>query len=64
MPSKAVFLDRDGTIIQDKNYIARPEQVELIPNAVKGMKLFKEMGYQLILFSNQAGIASGYLTEK
>jgi len=61
--NKAVFLDRDGTVIYDRNYLSDPALVELLPGVVEGLKLFKENGFLLIIVSNQSGIARGYFTE-
>lgn len=57
---KAVFLDRDGTIIIDGNYISEPAQVELLPGAKDAMQLLLNAGYLLFLFTNQSGIGRGY----
>lgn len=59
---KALFLDRDGTIIVDKNYLADPAQVELIPGAVESLSLAASLGYLLFLFTNQSGIGRKYFT--
>ena len=59
---KAFFLDRDGVIIEDANYLSRPEQLSLIPGAAEGIKLIREHGYKVIVVSNQSGIARGYFT--
>ena len=61
---KAVFLDRDGTIIEDKHYIMDPEQVSLMPNSAEGLFLLQSVGYRLIVVTNQSGIARGYFTVK
>lgn len=60
---KAAFLDRDGTIIEEKHYIADPEQVVLAQGAVPGMKALRDLGYQLIVVTNQSGIARGLYAE-
>jgi D-glycero-D-manno-heptose 1,7-bisphosphate phosphatase len=62
LKNKAVFLDRDGTIIVDGNYISRPEQVQLLPDAREGLRLLLDLGCQLFLFTNQSGIGRGYFT--
>lgn len=62
-PRPAVFLDRDGTIIRDRNYIARPEQVELFPNAAASISRLNAAGWPVIVVTNQSGIARGYFTE-
>jgi len=59
----AVFLDRDGTIIRDLNYIGRPEQVELLPRAASSIRRLNEAGWLVIVVTNQSGIARGYFTE-
>lgn len=59
---KALFLDRDGTLIVDKVYLADPAGVELIPGTALGLRRARELGYRLFLFSNQSGIGRGYHT--
>jgi len=58
--NKAIFLDRDGTIIFDRHFIKNPYLVELIPGVVEGLSLFKKHGFLLIMVSNQSGIARGF----
>jgi histidinol-phosphate phosphatase family protein len=62
MKNKAIFLDRDGTINVDKNYIYKAEDLEIIPHVVEGLKLLKQAGYKLIIVTNQSGIGRGYYT--
>ena len=59
---KALFLDRDGTLIVDKHYLADPAGVELLPGVVEGLERAQRLGYKLFLFSNQSGIGRGYYT--
>lgn len=59
----AVFLDRDGTLIRDVNFIGRPEQVALIPGAAAAVRRINEAGMPAIVVTNQSGIARGYFTE-
>ena len=59
-----MFLDRDGTINKDKEYLYRIEDCEYMDGAVAGLKKLSEMGYSLIIITNQSGIARGYYTEK
>ena len=62
---KAVFLDRDGTINIDTNgYIAKPDEFCLYPFAIEAIKCLNNMGFKVIIVSNQSGIARGYFTEK
>jgi D-glycero-D-manno-heptose 1,7-bisphosphate phosphatase len=60
--SKALFLDRDGTLILDKVYLADPAGVELLPGVVDGLTLARSRGYKLFLFTNQSGIGRGLHT--
>jgi D-glycero-D-manno-heptose 1,7-bisphosphate phosphatase len=55
----AVFLDRDGTIIRDTSYIARPESVELLPGAGDAIRRLNTADVPVILVTNQSGIARG-----
>jgi D-glycero-D-manno-heptose 1,7-bisphosphate phosphatase len=60
--AKAVFLDRDGTLIQERNYLSSPEQVSLLPYCSQALRILADAGYHLILITNQSGIARGYFT--
>ncbi len=60
--SRALFLDRDGTLIVDKDYLADPAGVELIPGAADALRRARALGYRLFLFTNQSGIGRGYHT--
>ena len=59
---KALFLDRDGTIILDKHYLADPAGVELLPGAAESLRRARDLGYRLFLFTNQSGIGRGLHT--
>ena len=61
---KAIFLDRDGTLILEKNYLSDPKGVELVPTAIEALKLAKKHSILLILVTNQSGIGRGYFSEK
>lgn len=61
--NKAVFLDRDGTINIDKNYLHKPDEFELLPGVLEGLKKLQAAGYLLIVITNQSGIARGYYSE-
>lgn len=55
---KAIFLDRDGTIIVDKNYLNDPEQVEFFPGSIEALQALQK-DFLLIVVTNQSGIARG-----
>lgn len=59
----AVFLDRDGTLIEDPGYLARPEQVRLLPGATEAVRAINDAGRLAVVVTNQSGIARGLLTE-
>lgn len=59
----AVFLDRDGTIIEDTGYIKSPAEIKFIPGAIAAIKQLQSAGYKIIIISNQAGIARGFFSE-
>jgi D-glycero-D-manno-heptose 1,7-bisphosphate phosphatase len=58
----AIFLDRDGTIIEDRNYISRPEQVVLLPGAATALQRLQIAGFKLFIVSNQSGVGRGFFT--
>lgn len=57
-----ILLDRDGTIIVEKNYLSTVDGVELLPGAVEGLRRLQDAGFGLIVVTNQSGIARGKLT--
>ena len=60
----AVFIDRDGTIIAEKNYLSDPDDVELVPGTVEALHTLRMAGFALVVVTNQGGIAWGrYATE-
>ena len=59
---RALFLDRDGTLIVDKVYLADPKGVELIPGAAEGLGRARALGFKLFLFTNQSGVGRGLHT--
>lgn len=61
--NKAIFLDRDGTINVEKNYLYKIEDFEFLPGVVDALKQLQQAGYMLIIVTNQSGIARGYYTE-
>lgn len=63
-PSPAVFIDRDGTINEEVLYLGDPKKFKLLPNALEGIKKFQEMGYRIIITTNQPGIGMGYYSKE
>jgi D-glycero-D-manno-heptose 1,7-bisphosphate phosphatase len=59
----AVFVDRDGTLISDVGYLSRKEQLEILPGVPEALRSLKEIGFKLVMITNQSGIARGLLTE-
>ena len=59
---RAVFLDRDGTLIEDKDYLHRPEDVVIFPGVVEALKRLQDEGFLLFIVTNQSGIGRGYFT--
>lgn len=60
--SRALFLDRDGTLILDRDYLADPAGVRLLPGTAAALGRARDLGYLLFLFTNQSGIGRGYHT--
>ncbi|MCF0050545.1 HAD family hydrolase [Dyadobacter sp. LJ53] len=64
MPAKAVFLDKDGTLIRDVPYNADPEKVLFESGVLEGLSALQALGYKLVIVSNQPGIALGLFSQK
>ena len=60
---KAVFIDRDGTVIIDRGYLDNVEGIELLHGSGDGLKKMKELGYKIVLITNQSGIGRGMFKE-
>lgn len=59
--ARAAFLDRDGTLIEDLDYLADAERVRLLPGVAAGLRALRDAGYRLIVVTNQSGIARGLI---
>jgi len=62
-PHKAVFLDRDGTLLEHVPYLNQPSQVRLAAGAAEAIRLFKQRGYLTVVITNQSAVARGMLDE-
>ncbi len=61
---KAIFFDRDGTLIIDKVYLNDPEQVEYLPGVFTALKRLRDAGYIFVVVTNQSGVARGIVDLK
>jgi D-glycero-D-manno-heptose 1,7-bisphosphate phosphatase len=59
---KAIFLDRDGTLIEDKDYLHKPEEVVYYPGTAQALKRAVDAGFDLVMVTNQSGVGRGYFT--
>ncbi len=62
MSKRAVFLDRDGTIVEDPGFLHEPDKVKLLPGAAAAIRRLNDAGYRVIIVTNQSGIARGRFT--
>jgi D-glycero-D-manno-heptose 1,7-bisphosphate phosphatase len=60
---RAIFLDKDGTLVENVPYNVNPNLLELTWHAGQGLQIFKQLGYALFVVSNQSGVAKGLFTE-
>ena len=61
--AEAVFLDRDGTLIEEVGYLDRPERVELYPYSGDAIRALNRAGLRIVMMTNQSGVARGFFTE-
>ena len=64
MTDRAIFLDRDDTLIEDPGYISDPDRVQLIDGVSEALSQLRSIGYKLVVTSNQSGVARGIVTEE
>ncbi|MCF7709445.1 MAG: HAD family hydrolase [Verrucomicrobia bacterium] len=60
--NKAVFLDRDGVLIEERNYLKHPDEVVVFPRTPHALARLKRGGFKLIIVTNQSGVGRGYFT--
>lgn len=60
---KVIFLDRDGTLNEEVNYLHRKEDLKILDGVPEALRMLKEHGYKLVVVTNQAGVARGYYAE-
>src|SRR5689334_2647800 len=63
MKQKAVFIDRDGTLIEEVNFLHRVEELRFFPFTDESVRLLKDRGFLVVLVTNQSGIGRGIYTE-
>ncbi|MFA6658397.1 MAG: D-glycero-beta-D-manno-heptose 1,7-bisphosphate 7-phosphatase [Victivallaceae bacterium] len=62
--NKACFLDRDGVVNEEVNYLSDPDKVVILPGIAEALKLLKAHGFITVVVTNQAGVARGYYKEQ
>lgn len=60
--NRAIFLDRDGVVIEERNYLHRVEDVVIFPGAPNAVRRLQEAGFKLFIVTNQSGVGRGYFT--
>jgi len=63
LPAPAVFVDRDGTLIEEVGYLDRPDRVQLYPWSVAAIRALNRAGVRVVMVTNQSGVARGFFTE-
>ncbi len=64
MNTQAIFLDRDGTLIEEKGFICNFEEIEFFPFTIEALRIFKSLGLKLVLVTNQSAVARGLCSFK
>ena len=64
MNPKAIFFDRDNTLIEDKGYMFNPDDLKFFPDTIEVLNHLQQQGFMLFIVTNQSGIGRGYFTEE
>ncbi len=64
MKSRAVFLDRDGVLMEDANYVGHVDRVKVIPGAAAAVQRLRAAGFKIFVVTNQSGVGRGYFTRE
>jgi len=59
---RAVFLDRDGVLVKERDYLSHPDQLSVLPGVPGALKALREAGFKVIVVTNQSGVARGHFT--
>lgn len=62
-PRPAAFIDRDGTLIEEVNFLSRVEDLNVFPYTADALRMLKELGFYIVVLTNQSGIGRGIYTE-
>lgn len=62
--NKAIFIDKDGTLVRNVPYNVDKSKMEYMPGVLSGLRFFEKLGFQIFIVTNQAGVAYGYFDEK
>ena len=62
--NKAIFFDRDGTLCEDRNYLRRSGDIRILPGVIQALQRLRDRGFQLVIVTNQSGVARGFFTEE
>jgi histidinol-phosphate phosphatase family protein len=62
--ARAVFLDRDGVINEEVNYLRHPEEFQLLPRSARAIRELRRAGFRVVVVTNQSGLARGYFSQQ
>ena len=62
MSLQAIFMDRDGTLIEEKHYLHQPEEVRFFGGAIAALRRAADAGFAIVMVTNQSGVGRGYFT--